>query len=56
VSGRVFAEEIGGERAASRKKSGVVERRSAGNATDAIGSEEFFGHEKARSIPEGRPQ
>lgn len=46
VGGRVFAEQIGGERKASGKKGGVVERRSAGNTTNAIGSEKFFGHER----------
>jgi len=46
VSGRVLAKKICGERTASGKKSGVVERRCAGNAANAIGSEKFFGHER----------
>lgn len=46
MSGGMFAEQIGGERPAGGKKSGVVERRGAGNAANAISSEEFFGHER----------
>jgi hypothetical protein len=46
VRGGVFAKQIGGERAARGEKSGVVERRSAGNAANTIGSEKFFGHER----------
>ena len=46
VSGGVLAEQIGGERTAGGKKSGVVERRSAGDAANAVGSEKFFGHER----------
>ncbi len=45
VSGGMFAEQIGGEGTSGSKKSGVVERRSAGNAANTVGSEEFFGHE-----------
>jgi hypothetical protein len=46
VGGGMFAEQIGGKRAARGEKSGVVERRSARNAANTIGSEEFFGHER----------
>jgi len=46
ASGGMFTEQIGGQRPAGGKKSGVVERRGAGNAANAIGSEEFFGHER----------
>jgi len=46
AGGGVFAEQIGRERTAGGEKGGVVERRSAGNAANAIGSEEFFGHER----------
>ncbi len=46
VGGGVLAEQIGGERAPGGKKSGVIERRSAGNAANSIGSEKFFGHER----------
>lgn len=46
VCGRVFAEQKGGERTAGGEKSGVVERRSARNAANAVGSEQFFGHER----------
>jgi len=45
VSGGMLAKQISGERTACGEKSGVVERRSAGNAANAIGSEKFFGHE-----------
>jgi hypothetical protein len=44
VSGGVLAEQISGERTAGGVKSGVVERRSAGDAADAVCSEKFFGH------------
>lgn len=44
ASSGMFAEQKGGKRAASSEKSSVVERRSAGNAADAVGSEKFFGH------------
>jgi hypothetical protein len=46
VSGGVVAKEVGGERAAGGKESGVVERGGAGNAANAVGSEKFFGHER----------
>ena len=46
VRGGVFAEEKGGEGTADGKKGGVVERRRAGNAANAVGTEEFFGHER----------
>ena len=46
VGGGVFAKQIGGKRASGGKKSGVVERRSAGNAANTVGSEKFFGHER----------
>ena len=46
VSGGVLAAQIGSERAARGIKSGVVERRSAGNAANSISSEKFFGHER----------
>jgi len=44
MGGAVFAVEIGAEGAADGKESGVVERRSAGDAADAVGAEEFFSH------------
>jgi hypothetical protein len=46
VRGGVFAKQISGEGTAGGEKSGVVERRSAGNAANTIGSEKFFGHER----------
>jgi hypothetical protein len=45
MSRGMFAEKIGGERAADGEKSGVIEGRSARDAANAIGSEKFFGHE-----------
>ena len=39
VGGGVFAKQISSEGAASGEESGIVERRSAGNATNAICSE-----------------
>jgi len=36
--------QVRAQRAAGRKESGVVQRRSARDAANAIGSEEFFGH------------
>jgi len=48
VSGGMFAEQIGGERAAGGEESGVIERRGAGNAANAVGSEKLFGHEGLR--------
>jgi hypothetical protein len=48
VSGGVLAEQISGERTAGGIKGSVVERRSAGDAADAVGSEKFFGHERLR--------
>lgn len=44
--GRMFAEQKGGERTAGGEQSGVVERRGARNAANAVGSEQFFGHER----------
>ncbi len=46
VGSGVLAEEIGGERTAGGKKSRVVERRGAGNAANAVGTEKLFGHER----------
>jgi len=46
VSSGVFAKQIGGEGTAGGEKSGVVERRRAGDAANTIGSEKFFGHER----------
>jgi hypothetical protein len=46
MSRGMFAEKIGGERAADGEKGGVIEGRSARDAANAIGSEKFFGHEK----------
>jgi hypothetical protein len=46
VGGGVFAKQISGERTAGGEKSGVIERRSARNAANSIGSEKFFGHER----------
>ena len=46
VSSGMLAQQIGGERTAGGEKSGVVERRCAGNAANAVGSEKFFGHER----------
>jgi hypothetical protein len=46
VSSGMFANQIGRERAAGGEESGVVERRSAGNAANAVGSEKFFRHER----------
>jgi hypothetical protein len=46
VSGGVLAEQISGEGTAGGIKSGVVERRSAGNPANTISSEKFFGHER----------
>jgi hypothetical protein len=40
----VLAEEIGSERTAGSKESGVVERRGAGDAANAVGAEKLFGH------------
>jgi len=47
VSSGMLANQIGGERAAGGEESGVVERRSAGDAANAIGSEKLFRHERA---------
>lgn len=46
MNGGVLAAQIRSERAARGIKSGVVERRSAGNAANTISSEKFFGHER----------
>jgi len=46
VSSGMFANQIGGERAAGGEESGVVEWRSAGDAANAVGSEKFFRHER----------
>jgi len=46
VSNGMFANQIGGERAAGGEESGIVERRSAGDAANAVGSEKFFRHER----------
>lgn len=46
VSGGVLAEQIRSERAARGIKSGVIERRGAGNTANTICSEKFFGHER----------
>jgi hypothetical protein len=46
VSSGMFANQIGRERAAGGEESGVVERRSAGDAANAVGSEKFFRHER----------
>ena len=43
---RSVAAQISAERTADGIKRGVVERRSSGNTTDPIRSEEFFGHEE----------
>jgi hypothetical protein len=51
VCGGALTEEIRGERTASSIKSGVVERRSAWNAANPIGSEKFFGHERLAGNP-----
>lgn len=48
VGGGMFAKQVGSERAAGGKEGSVVERRSAGNAADAVCAEEFFGHEGAQ--------
>lgn len=48
MSRGMFAEKIGGERAADGEKGGVIEGRSARDAANAIGSEKFFGHEGLR--------
>jgi hypothetical protein len=40
----VVTPEISGERAANSIESGVVKGRDARDTTDAVGSEEFFGH------------
>jgi hypothetical protein len=44
VRGAVFAAEVGAEGAACGVERGVVERRSAGNAADAVCAEELSGH------------
>ena len=46
AGGGVFAQQIGGERAARGEKSAVVERWSARNAANTVCSEKFFGHER----------
>ena len=46
VSGRMFTQQVSSESAANGKEGGVVERRSAGNAANTVGAEEFFGHER----------
>ena len=54
---RSVAAQISAERTADGIKRGVVERRSSGNTTDPIRSEEFFGHEKcAVSLREDDPK
>jgi hypothetical protein len=44
VRGGMFPKQVGGESAAGGEESSVVERRSAGNAANTVGSEKFFGH------------
>ena len=46
MSGGVLAAQIRSERAARGIKSGVIERRSAGNAANTVSSEECFWHER----------
>jgi len=46
VGGAVFALESNAESAAGGEESGVVKRRSAGDAADTVGTEKIFGHEK----------
>src|ERR1700675_2854036 len=46
----VFALESSGECEAGRVKSGIVERRSAGDAADTVGTEELFSHENGGRI------
>ncbi len=46
VSSGMFANQIGRERAARGEESCVVERRSAGDAANAVGTEKFFRHER----------
>ena len=46
MSGGVLAAQIRSERAARGIKSGVIERRGAGNTANTICSEKFFGHER----------
>jgi len=46
VSGVVFAAQICAEGTAGGAKRGVVERRGAGDAADAVCAEEVFGHER----------
>src|SRR5580700_4251501 len=55
---RVFPLEIGAERTAGGKERGVVKRRGARDAADAVSSKEFFGHGKRGSnsnVNSGRP-
>jgi hypothetical protein len=49
VGGAVFTLEIGAEGAARGIEGGVVERRSAGQAANSVGSKEFFRHRKEKS-------
>jgi hypothetical protein len=42
----MFANQIGRERTARGEESRVVERRSAGDAANAVGTEKFFRHER----------
>jgi hypothetical protein len=44
MSSAVFALQIGPERAPRGTERGVVQRRGAGDASNTVGSEEFFGH------------
>ena len=46
VGSGVLAKQIGGERAPGSEERGVVQRRSAGNAANTVGSKKFFGHEE----------
>ncbi len=46
VSSGMFANQIGRERTARGEESRVVERRSAGDAANAVGTEKFFRHER----------
>ena len=46
IGGAMFALEGIGQGAASGVESGVIQWRSAGDTAHAVGSEEFFGHEK----------
>ncbi len=48
----MFALEIRAERASGGVESGVVERRSARDAANPVGSKKFFGHGKKPVSPE----